>query len=91
MKEDCLRESVVEPGELKPGMKSLLNRVVKCCQNFVMVLPANINVNGVGEVIADVFMSNNIIVESCSVRMEKIIYGQEMKYIILYYGIRINN
>lgn len=60
-------------------------------KNIVMLLPPNISVHKLGQLIANEYIKSGIPSSTCSIKIEKIFFNSQLKYLAVYLGSIIEN
>ena len=60
-------------------------------KNIVFLLPANTNVSKLAEIVASEYMKAKIAENTCSMKIEKVFFMSQLKYLIVYLGCQVQN
>jgi hypothetical protein len=77
--------------DFEPHLNLVISKIIKMVKNFILILPANADVEYLAEVISQESMKSRMISPSCTILIEKIFFQGELKYIVVYMGPLVQN
>jgi hypothetical protein len=55
-----------------------------------MIVPGNLDIEELAAIFAKEIMAKKIVVETCYLRVEKLFFASQMKYLAVYFGAKVN-
>ena len=77
--------------DFEPPLDRVIGKAIRLSRNIVMLLPANTNISKVAESIANVYMKSHINAPSCSMKVEKIFFLSQLKYLAVSLGTQVQH
>jgi hypothetical protein len=71
---------------MKPPLNKIFAKAIQLSKNIAILLPPNMNVKKLGELIAREYIESKIPSIGCSIKIEKIFFLSQLKYLVVYIG-----
>jgi SepF-like predicted cell division protein (DUF552 family) len=78
--------NTLDPDTMKPSLDKIFGKAIQFSKNIVMLLPPNINIEKVGELVAKEYIEAKIPSSTCSIKIEKVFFMSQLQYLVMYIG-----
>lgn len=71
---------------MNPPFNKIFAKSIQLSKNIVILLPPNINIKKLGELIAREYIDSKSPSPTCSIKIEKIFFMSQLRYLAVYIG-----